>query len=462
MPHPYLPNSPPSIKEQMLHELSLASIDELYSDVPAKARFKGRLNLPEAMSEAEIEQYFKKMLGKNRSARSMISFLGAGCYDHHMPAIVREILSRAEFFTSYTQYQPEVSQGMLQALFEFQSLVAELTEMDVANSSLYDWPTALGEASLMAARITRRNKILIPHLTHPARRSVLRNYTSPQKLQIGEIGYDPKTGQLDQEDLQTRLNEETAAVYIENPAFTGQLEEGLDEIVATAHKAGALLIAGIDLISLGILRPPGDYQADIVVAEGQPAGLPMSYGGPSLGILATRGESRFIHQVPGRIIGQTTTLDGAHTGYTMVLQSREQHIRRERATSNICTNEALLAVGVAVYLSSLGPTGLKDLATDIMTKTEYAAKLFSSIPGVRAPRFASTHFQEFLVDFTETGKSVDSINSYLLTKNIHGGGVLKRDYPELGESTLYCINELHTKQTLEQAANSLKEVLEAK
>ncbi len=459
MIHSYLPNSPPHIKQEMLRQSGVSSIRDLYSDVPVEARFKGQLNLPTAMSEAEIEQYFKRILGKNKSARSMISFLGGGCYDHHVPAIVREVMARAEFFTSYTQYQPEISQGMLQALFEFQSLIAELTEMEVANSSLYDLPTALGEASLMAARITRRRKILVPRLIARARGAVLRNYTSPLHIQVEQIDYNPETGQLDYEDLQSKLTPEIAAVYLENPSFLGFLEEGIDEIASATHQAGALLIAGVDLISLGILRPPGGYEADIVVSEGQPAGIPMSYGGPSLGILATRGESRFIHQVPGRIIGQTTTLNGKQRGYTMALQSREQHIRREKATSNICTNEALLAVGVAVYLSALGARGLRDLAEKIIEKTQYAMRLFSSIPRIRVPKFHGAYFQEFVIDFTETGRKVESIHSDLLHRNVHGGGILKQDFPELGESALYCISELHTSEALEETATLLKDCL---
>ncbi len=348
---------------------------------------------------------------------------------------------------------------MLQALFEFQSLICELTAMDVSNSSLYDWPTALGEAALMATRITKRRKILIPRLIHPARRAVLRNYASPLNIQIEEIGYNPETGQLSQDELATRLTPEVAAVYIENPSFLGFLEAGIDEIASATHRAGALLIAGVDLISLGILRPPGDYEADIMVSEGQPAGIPMSYGGPSLGILATRGDSPFIHQVPGRIIGQTTTIDGKQRGYTMVLQSREQHIRREKATSNICTNEALLAVGVAVYLSSLGGKGLRNLAESIMEKTQHAIELFSSIPKIRAPRFKGTHLQEFVVDFTDTGRGVEEINSHLLERNVHGGGMLELDFPELKESALYCISELHTQEQLKKASTLLTEFL---
>lgn len=459
MTHPYLPNSPPRIKQDMLHQMGVTDVEVLYSDVPEEARFKKRLNLPDALSEAEIEQYFKNLLGKNKSARSMISFLGAGCWDHHIPAIVREVMGRAEFFTSYTQYQPEISQGMLQALFEFQSLICELTEMDVANSSLYDWPTSLGEAALMAARITRRRRILVPHLTHPERLAVLRNYASPLNIQVEEVKYQEATGQLDIEDLNSKLDSEVAALYVENPAFLGYLEEGLEEAAYAAHKAGALLIAGVDLISLGILRPPGDFDADIVVSEGQPLGIPMSFGGPSLGILATRGEPRFIHQVPGRIIGQTTTLNGTRRGFAMVLQSREQHIRREKATSNICTNEALLAVGVAVYISAMGPQGLRNQAQSIMKNALDAQKLFSALPKVRVPRFKGSHYQEFVVDFSDTGLTAENIHANMLRHNVHGGRILKDHFPEFGESALYCVSELQKPEILERAAKIMKDVI---
>ena len=457
MPHPYIPNSVAEIKEKMMEEMGIKSIEDLYADIPVEVRFKGKLKVPGPYPEQEVKRRVESLLGRNKRLRCP-PFLGGGVWPHYVPAVVDEVVGRAEFLTSYTPYQPEITQGMLQTLFEYQSLICELTGMEVANSSMYDWATALGEAARMAGRLTRRSTILVPYLMSPNRLAVLRTYTEPVEMRVNQVDYDEATGLIDLEDLKEKINSETAAVYVENPSYLGFVEEGVDAIAEVAHDAGALLIVGVDPISLGLLRPPGDYGADIVVGEGQPLGNHMNFGGPLLGIFACRGDPKMIRQMPGRIIGMTTTVDGSERGFVMTLQTREQHIRRERATSNICTNQALCAVAAAVYLSLLGPNGLRELAELITSRAHYAMRRIGELTGVRAPIFSSYHFKEFTVSFEE--KSVEEIHRGLLARGIHGGKSLIEEFPELGETALYCVTELHSKEDIDLLVSALEEVLE--
>jgi glycine dehydrogenase subunit 1 len=454
--HPYIPNSLPKIKEEMMREIGVKSIEELYLNVPQKYRLKKPLKLPEAMSEYEVKKHVESILSKNKTCKDMPIFLGAGCWPHYVPAVVREIVQRSEFLTAYTPYQPEISQGMLQALFEYQSMICELTDMDAANCSMYDWASALGEAARMAARVTGRREILVPKIIHPERAAVLRAYCEPAGIDIKKVRYDGETGQLSLDDLRKKISNETAAVYIENPSYLGFIETQVDDIAQETHKHKALYIVGVDPTSLGIIRPPGDYAADIVVGEAQPLGNFMNFGGPLLGIMACRDDMSLIRQMPGRIIGLTTTVDGSRRGFCMVLQTREQHIRREKATSNICSNEALCAVASAVYMALLGPEGMRELGETVMLKASYAMKLLSKIDGVESPVFKSTHFKEFTVNFDESGLSVKEVNKKLLRRRIHGGKDVSKEFPELGEAALYCVTEIHSKNEI----NSLKEALE--
>ncbi len=457
MPHPYIPNSVAEIKEKMMEEMGIKSIDELYADIPAEVRLERELEIPGPYPEQEVKRRIEGLLRRNQRFRCP-PFLGGGVWPHYVPVVVDEIVSRAEFLTSYTPYQPEITQGMLQTLFEYQSLICELTGMEVANSSMYDWATALGEAARMAERLTRRSMILVPYLTSPSRLAVLRAYTEPVDMKVVQVDYDEATGLLDLEDLKEKINSETAAVYIENPSYLGFVEEEMEAIAEVAHDAGSLFIVGVDPISLGLLRPPGDYGADIVIGEGQPLGNHMNYGGPLLGIFACRGEPKMIRQMPGRIIGMTTTVDGSKRGFVMTLQTREQHIRRERATSNICTNQALCAVAAAVYLSLLGPNGLRELAELITSRAHYAMRRIGELPGVKAPIFSSYHFKEFTVSFED--KTVGEVHRELLSRGIHGGKSLVEEFPELGETALYCVTELHTKEDIDLLVSALEEVLE--
>jgi len=457
--HSYIPNSVPDTKRQMMEEIGIKSIEELYVDVPQKFRLKKKLNLPALASEHEVKRHVEKLLAKNKTRRDMPIFLGAGCWPHYVPAVVDAIVQRTEFLTSYTPYQPEISQGILQALFEYQSMICELTAMEVANSSMYDWASALGEAARMAARLTQRTEILIPRIIHFERFATLRTYAEPAGLKITPVLYDSETGQLDIEDLKNKISNETAAVYIENPTYLGLIETKVKEIAEETHDQKALFIVGVDPISLGILKPPGKYDADIVVGEGQPLGNHMNYGGPSLGILACRNERQLIRQMPGRVIGMTTTMDDSKTGFCMALQAREQHIRREKATSNICTNEALCALASAVYLALLGPRGLKELGEVIMFKTSYAMQLLAKIEGVEVPLFKSAHFKEFAVKFNSADMAMREINENLLKHGIQGGKDLTEEFPELGKTALYCVTETHSKEEIDRLAQALKNVL---
>jgi glycine dehydrogenase subunit 1 len=456
-PHPYLPTSAPEIKRKMLKELDLESINDLYSDIPEPLRFNGSLDIPGPYAESKIREIVENALEKNEKFVCQ-PFLGGGVWPHYVPAAVDEIVQRAEFLTSYTPYQPEISQGMLQALFEYQSLICELVGLDVVNSSMYDWASALGEAARMASRLTQRNEFIVPSLIHPERLQVLKAYAEPAGIKVIQADYDHETGQMNLEDLARKVSKNTAAVYIENPSYLGFVEERVSEISDIAHGKGALFVAGVDPISLGLLRSPGDYGADIVVGEGQPLGNHMNYGGPLLGILACRGDLGVVKQMPGRIVGLTRSLKEGERGFCITLQTREQHIRRERATSNICTNEALCAVAGAVYLSLLGPKGLRDLCEVIVSHANYAMRRLSEVSGIRAPLFKAFHFKEFTVQL-EAGQSYMKIHEKLLRRKIHGGKYIGEEFPQLGETALFCVTESHAKEDIDLLVASLKEVL---
>jgi glycine dehydrogenase subunit 1 len=352
---------------------------------------------------------------------------------------------------------------MLQALFEYQSMICELTAMDAANSSMYDWASALGEAARMATRINNRAEIIVPRIIHPERLATLKTYTEPLKMRIKKADYDHTTGLIDLENLKKQVTDKTTAVYIENPSYLGFIESQVNEIAEIAHDKKALLIAGVDPTSLGILKAPGDCGADIVIGEGQPLGNHLNYGGPLLGLFACRGDTELIRQMPGRMIGLTTTLKGDKTGFCMALQTREQHIRRERATSNICTNEALCAVASATYLGLLGPNGLHDLGETIMTRAHYAMHKLGQIQGIKTPVFKAPHFKEFTVNFDKTGKRVRNIHQSLLKRHqIHGGKDISQEFPELGQTALYCVTEVHAKESIDLLSEGLRDVLRRK
>jgi glycine dehydrogenase subunit 1 len=456
--HPFIPNASREVREKMLEALRIESVEQLYSDIPKEVRLNRPLKVEGFYPEQEVRSRIDQLLQQNKSAADYHIFLGAGIYNHYIPAAVKTIMGRTEFQTSYTPYQAEISQGLLQALFEFESMIRDLTAVDAVNSSLYDGSTALGEAVRMAVRVTGRYKVLVPRNIHPDKLSVLRNYAEPVGIRIETFGYDKETGYVDMDELKTKLNKETAAVLCEVPSFFGILDPNVVEVPSLCHEAGALAIIGFDPISLGGLKPPGEYGADIVVAEGQSISSEMNFGGPGLGIIGCKGEN-LLRQMPGRLIGMTSTIDGKDKAFSMVLQTREQHIRREKATSNICTNEALLGIGAAAYLSLLGPKGLSQLFETIMVKTNYAIKRLQDLPSTSIPRFSGPHYQEFVMTFKSPKQTVAKVNHDLLIAGIHGGKSLVKEFPELGQSSLMCVTEMHSTEALDRLAGTVKKLV---
>jgi glycine dehydrogenase subunit 1 len=351
---------------------------------------------------------------------------------------------------------------MLQTLFEYQSLMAELLDIDVVNSSMYDMASALAEAILMSVRVKkRRNLVLVPGTMNPVHWRVINTYTEPLGIELQKIGYDTKSGLMDLADLKSRLNENVAGVYLENPSYLGFIETSVDKINELVHDIGALLIAGVDIMSMGILRPPGDYGADIVVAEGQGLGSPISYGGPLLGIFGCIDDMKLIRQLPGRLVGMTRTLtEPFKRGFVLTLSPREQHIRREKATSNICSNQALLAVTAAIDTSLLGPDGFKDVGEAITYKSHYTADRLNALSGVEAPSIGSAFWKEFVVSFSN-GVSAQSVHEGLLDRGIHGGKILTSEFPGLGESMVICVTEIHTKDAIDELVNAINQIVSA-
>lgn len=442
--------------EKILEKIGVKDVEELYSDIPDKIKIKGELNLPEALDEGKVEKYVGKILEKNMVHDEVLTFLGAGLPPHHVPAAVESIVSRSEFYTAYTPYQPEISQGLLQTLFEYQSMACELTGMDVANSSMYDWATGAAEALRMALRINGKKKVVIGENIGPERKNVIRTYLEPLECNILEVGYDNVSGRIDLGDLESKVKD-ASALYIENPNFFGIIEKDVVRMADIIHREGGIFIAGVDPISLGLLKAPGEYGADIVVGEGQSLGGWLNYGGPSLGIFACKGDMTLVRQMPGRIIGMTTDLSGERRAFTMVLQTREQHIRREQATSNICSNETLMAVAAAVYLALLGSKGLRKLATEIFEKAHYACKRLSEVKNVMAPYFSGEFYQEFTLKIV--GEEVNRVFDRMVEKKIIPGLVLKKYFPKLDNMLLLCFTEVHSVDDIERLVEAFEEAM---
>lgn len=455
----YIPNDTEEKSSQLKKTIGIGKTKDLFSDLPREALSNEPLRLSRASSELDVRREIERILSKNLTTKESLSFLGAGIWPHYVPAVVDAMASRGEFLTSYTPYQPEISQGILQALFEYQSMICELVNMDVSNISLYDWASSLGEAARMAARVTQRNEFLVPHYISRDKMMVLKAYTESAGIKIVEISQDSADGQIVLEDLKNKISKNTAAVYLEDPSYLGFLLDSSEDISQIVHDAKGLFIMGVDPISLGILKAPGDYDPDIVIGEGQPLGNYLNCGGPLLGILACKNVDSLIRQMPGRIIGMTTTQTGKDRAFCMILQTREQHIRRQKATSNICSNEALCALRAAIYMSLLGPGGFKELGENILSKTHYAVKKLSEINGIRAPNFNFAHFKEFTVNFDQTSKSIHEINKKLLEKGIIGGKPLNSEFPELGQTALYCVTELNTFDDIERLKKGIEDIV---
>ncbi len=419
----------------MLDTIGARSEEDLLAYLPHDIRFNGRLNIANGKSEYEIVDYFKQRAAQN--ANGFASFLGAGVYNHYRPVVVDTVVSRGEFLTSYTPYQAEISQGTLTSIFEFQTMVCQLTGMEVANASMYDGSSAVPEAAMMGVRVTRRDKTLVSRAVHPEYREVLRNYTRHQGIPVEELAYG-KNGQLDLDDLKKKLGDDVASVIVQTPNFFGLLEQ-INEISRMVHSRGALLVVVFtEAVALGLLEPP--READIVVGELQSFAISPSYGGPFVGIIATR--EKYIRQIPGRLVGETTDAEGRRA-FCLTLATREQHIRREKATSNICTNQALLALMATVFMSLYGKRGLRELAEQNLAKAHYLA---SKLPLV----FEGPFFNEFAV--RNNGKTPEQINSALLDRKIIGGLPLGRFYPELKDSMLLCATEMNRREDMDAIA----------
>lgn len=443
----YIPHTDPE-RRSMLDAIGVSTLQDLFQDVPEQVRFPA-LDLPAPASELEIEREMQELAARNVDARRRACFLGAGTYLHYMPATVDAVLQRSEFYTSYTPYQPELSQGLLQATFEYQSMICELTGMDVSIASHYDGAAALAEAVLLALAASERvrRKVVVSPTVHPQYREVLETYLRGSGAAL--LGGDRLAAAS---EIASLLDGETAACVIQSPNYLGQFED-VRALAAAAHAAGALLIALPDPISLGLFRPPGEDGADVVVAEGQSLGMPISFGGPHLGILATK--HKHVRRTPGRLVGETVDAAGQR-GYVLTLGTREQHIRRERATSNICTNAALMALAAAVYLATLGKSGLRQVAGLCYQKSHYAAAQIESLVGCRVNPQApdGPFFKEFVV---ELAAPVEQANKILLEEfDTLGGRDLGRDYPELEGHMLLCVTEMHTRSDIDRLVEGLR------
>ena len=439
----YLPKSDAE-RAAMLREIGVSAIDDLFTAIPEEYRLARDLNVPRQMAESEIIDYFKAAAAKN--ANGYASFLGAGAYRHYRPVVIDSLVQRGEFLTSYTPYQAEITQGTLQAIFEFQTMICELTGMDIANASMYDGSTGAAEAVMMAVRITGRDNVLVARTAHPEYREVMHTYAQHQGHDAREVAYG-QDGRIDLAALEQAVTEETACVLVQSPNFFGVVED-IPAIAEIAHKKGALLIVSIaEAVSLGIVRPP--VEADIVSMEAQSFGVALSYGGPYCGVLAAK--EKYLRQMPGRLVGETKDTEGRR-GFVLTLSTREQHIRREKATSNICTNQALVALMATIFMTVYGKQGIRELALQNLAKAKYAADAIGSQGKLL---FTSTpRFHEFVL---QTDEDPAQLNARLLEKKIIGGLDLRKWYPELGNATLWCATELTTKEQIDAAAAVLAE-----
>ncbi|MCR4424782.1 MAG: aminomethyl-transferring glycine dehydrogenase subunit GcvPA [Firmicutes bacterium] len=446
-PHRYIPNTEKDI-EGMLQDIGVSGVDDLFSDIPPEFRLDRPLDLPSALSEQELMAEISRLASRNSASDANASYLGAGIYDHYVPSVVDHILRRGEFYTAYTPYQAEVSQGTLQVIFEYQTMVCELTGMDVANASLYDAGTAVAEAAIMACSATGRKKVLVTRATNPRYREVLVTYAKPRGIEIVLVDYCPAMGVTLAETVAQYAGPGVACLVAQSPNYFGCVED-MESLGSVVHSSGGLFVAVVNPISLGILAPPGSYGADIALGEGQALGNPMNFGGPLLGFFATT--NALIRRMPGRLVGQTQDSSGRR-GFVLTLQAREQHIRRESATSNICSNEALCALAAAVYLSLMGPGGLRRVAELCTWKAHYVRDRIAAIPNYEIP-FNGPFFNEFVV--RAPGCPVDR-NQALLRKSIIGGKPLRGDYPELSGCTLWAVTEKRTREQLDTLVRELE------
>jgi glycine dehydrogenase subunit 1 len=455
---PYIPNSAPDIKEQMLADVGAESVEEFFQDIPADLRLREPLDLPPPLlSEQALRRHVEGILAQNRTAGQVLSFLGGGCYQHSVPAVCDEVNRRGEFLTAYAG-EPYDDHGRFQALFEYASMMGELLNMDVVNVPTYDGHQAAATALRMASRLTRRRQVLISGTIGRGKLSKIRDYSEPH-LEIRLLPYDPDTGLMDLEALQAVISSQTAAVYLDNPSYLGAIETQGGEISALAHQHGAVFVVGVDPISLGVLAPPADYGADIACGDIQPLGIHMQFGGGHAGFIATRDDPAYVMEYPSRLFGIAPTRVPGEYGFGDVAYERTSFAVREEGKEWVGTAAALWGITAGVYLALMGPQGMVDIGKGIMARSQYAITRLNALPGVRAPRFHSPHFKEFVVDLSGTGLSVEQVNAQLLERGILGGIDLGQDFEVLADCALYCVTEAHTKDDIDRLVSELEEVL---
>ncbi len=435
-------------RSEMMAVIGIESFSELLTPIPESIQLKTHLKLPPALDEYNLVKHLSKLASKNSDLESNLCFLGAGIYDHFKPSVIASLQLRGEFASSYTPYQPEVSQGMLQAIYEYQTMICGLTQMDISNASMYDAATGLAEAALMATNLTDRSEILVAGTVHPHYREVIKTYCNATGYRLIETGTEGDCVG----SMRKLAGLNTACIIVQHPNFFGSLED-IGAVTELAHSVGALSIVSTDPISLGLLKPPGEYDVDIVVGEGQALGSPMGFGGPLLGFFACK--MKFVRNFPGRIVGATVDTEGRR-GYTMTLRTREQDIRREKATSNICTNQALIALAATIYLCEMGKTGLRDVATLVVQKANYAKQALAQLPGVKVLFSETKTFKEFVI---ELPVSVSEVNRKLLEKKIIGGLALQDYYHNLSNAMLVCVTETKSREDIDRFVSALKEAI---
>lgn len=456
--HPYIPNSVPEIQEEMLREIGLSSLEELHKNVPELLILKNEMNLPKAFgSEYELRRHVEKLLGKDTDCHKSINFLGAGCWQHYVPAICDEVNGKGEFLTAYGG-EPYNDEGRFQSLFEYESMMAELVDMDVVNVPTMDWAQAAATTVRMAQRITGRTVVLVPEYMDQEKLKAMTNYDEAA-LRFETVKCNDK-GQLDLDDLKGKIGSDVAGVYFENPNYLGVIETNGQKISDMIHEAGGLSLVGVDPISLGVLATPPSYGADIVCGDLQPLGIHMYYGGGQSGFMATRDEEKFVMEFPSRLFGIAPTSEPGEYGFGDVAYDRTSFgHHREHGKEYVGTQSALWGITAGVYLATMGPKGMEEVGKTIMANAQYAAKKIGEIDGVKANPFGSVFFKEFVVDFGGTGKTVEEINKALLEKGIFGGKDLSEDFAGLGQSALYCVTEVHTKEDIDTLVLALKEII---
>ncbi|MFE3573103.1 aminomethyl-transferring glycine dehydrogenase subunit GcvPA [Lysinibacillus sp. NPDC059133] len=455
--HPYIPNMVPDVKQKMLDEIGVHSIKELYSCIPEKLKYKGTMNIPKALNELELRRHIEGLLNKNLSTNEYLNFLGAGCWQHFIPAVCDEVNQRAEFLTAYAG-EPYEDHGRFQALFEYQSLMAELVDMEVVNVPTFDWAQAAATSIRMASRITKRTRVLFANTVSPERKKIITNYGTPQ-LTFEDVNFNLNTGLMDLTDLERKLSNDVAAIYFENPSYLGFIESQGQEISNLAKKYGAIMIVGVDPISLGILAPPSQYGAGIVCGDLQPLGMHMNFSGGQAGFIATHNDPTFINEYPSRLFGIIPTVKEGEYGFGDIAYDRTSFADRENGKESVGTQTALWGITAGVYLSLMGPNGMYDLGQAIMQNSQYAVMQLNKIKNIRGSRITSPFFKEFIIDFNDTGLTVEEINKQLLEHKIFGGKDLSKEFPQYGQSALCCVTEVHTKEDIDKLVSVLSKVV---